>query len=627
MIVMAMLTTAVYYSGLSGPFTLDDNSNLLANEAIQITRLDGASLKNAAFSVQSGPTYRPVSMLSFAINYYYAGSFNSTTPYKITNLVIHIVNGWLVFLLSLLLIRRARLLIPGMENPERIQRNTFLFSALIALAWSVHPIQLTSVLYVVQRMSALSGTFVLLSLITYVLGRNRNVAKQRFGTVFAFALAPAIGVLGVLAKENAALLPLYMGAIEFTLYRNESPWHLWQRLSKRTKLIILSLGVLAVAVACYWIVDITQAAYRQRSLTVGERVMTEARVLVFYISQILIPQINNFGLHHDDIVISRSLVTPWTTLPSILGLIGGLLLAFRYRSRLPLLSLGIFLFVTAHLLESTIYPLDIAYEHRNYFASLGILIAVGQVAILLNRYIDRRLVLVLACAYILLIASVTSLISRNWETDTSLYTAEIRNHPGSAIMNFEYAGLLEQYRKHDEAIAYAAKAVSLRPDNIAFRIFLALLQSKNKMPLDDENIATTTGLLRSGTITPTASLLLNKVMDCIGSECSSLLSAADSWTAVLVARKNSTRKLSLYNHMHGVVKYYQRDLASAQIFILKAVGLYPGHIPAYIDLAAIYSESNQRENAIKIYEKLIRMDPDQSGTYRKRIEILSQPQR
>jgi len=452
MVAMALLATAVYFSGLSGPFTLDDNSNLLDNKAIQITSLDSVSLKNAAFSIQSGPTYRPVSMLSFAINYYFAGSFSSTTPYKITNLAIHVGNGWLVFLLSLLLVGRAHSLAPDNDNSAPLSWSVGLFSVFVAFAWLLNPIQLTSVLYVIQRMSALSGMFVLLSLIAYLLGRNRIVNKQKFGAIFVFALAPVMGILGALAKENAALLPLYVGAIEYTLYRNESPWHLWNRVSKRNKLIILSFATLAVVVACYWVISITQTAYHQRSLSVGERVMTEARVLIFYISQILIPQINSFGLHHDDIAISDSLISPWTTLPSIIILGAILFLAFRYRSRLPLFSLGIFLFFTGHLLESTIYPLDIAYEHRNYFASFGLLLAIGQLIALLGKHIDRRAVLMMASAYIILLASVTFLIAKNWETDISLYRAELRNHPNSAILNFEYAGLLEHYRKHETAL-------------------------------------------------------------------------------------------------------------------------------------------------------------------------------
>ena len=620
---MALLTTVVYFSGLSGPFTLDDNSNLLENKAIQISRLDGASLKNAAFSIQSGPTYRPVSMLSFAINYYFAGSFNTATPYKITNLAIHIVNGWLVFLLSLLLVRRAQSMVPDGNDIDPYKRSAILFSAFVACAWSVHPIQLTSVLYVVQRMSALSGTFVLLSLITYLLGRSRSIGNQKHGSIYIFVLTPLLTIMGIFAKENAALVPFYITAIEATLFKNEKPWLLWGRLSKRTRLIILSILALVVVATCYWVIDTTQAAYRHKSLTVGERVMTEARVLVFYVSQILVPQINHFGLHHDDIAISNSLINPWTTLPSAILLVAMLLLALRLRSRFPFFSLGIFIFFAAHLLESTIYPLDIAYEHRNYFASFGILLAVGQLVVLPGRHIDRRLIMVLASAYIFLFASVTFLISKNWETDISLYTAEIKNHPNSAILNFEYAGLLEQYKKHEDAVAFAAKAISLEPDNIAFRIFLSLLESKNKMPVDDENVIITTDLLRSGTITPTASLVLNRVITCIGNKCSSLLPAADRWTAVLVVRKNNPRKLGLYNHMHGVVKYYQHDFPAAQNFVLKAIDLYPGNIPAYIDLASIYSDSNQREKAIGVYKKLIEIDADQASVYRRRIEILS----
>jgi protein O-mannosyl-transferase len=49
------------------------------------------------------------------------------------------------------------------------------------------------------------------------------------------------------------------------------------------------------------------------------------------------------------------------------------------RSRRPIAALGIALFIGSHLLTGTILPLELIYEHRNYFASLGLLLVVVPV--------------------------------------------------------------------------------------------------------------------------------------------------------------------------------------------------------------------------------------------------------
>src|SRR3989344_2713032 len=105
-------------------------------------------------------------MLSFALNHYFAGSFNDSTPYKLTNIVIHAVNGLLLFWMMSLVFLRLTQLRPSAQLRTGINRNTYLvLASIVAVLWVMHPIQLTSVLYLVQRMTALSGLFTLLALI------------------------------------------------------------------------------------------------------------------------------------------------------------------------------------------------------------------------------------------------------------------------------------------------------------------------------------------------------------------------------------------------------------------------------------------------------------------------------
>ena len=82
-----------------------------------------------------------------------------------------------------------------------------------------------------------------------------------------------------------------------------------------------------------------------------------------------------FTLYHDDITLSRGLLEPWTTLPAALGIAGLIAAAWLARRRAPVAGFGIAFFLGGHLLESTVLPLELAFEHRNYLPAFGPLLA------------------------------------------------------------------------------------------------------------------------------------------------------------------------------------------------------------------------------------------------------------
>ena len=147
-----LLGVGVYAPGLQGSFALDDYTNVVQNPAIAIQSLSWDSLSHAAFSFQAGPTMRPLSMLSFALNAYFTG-VDAAGPFKATNLAIHLINGLLVFwLLSQILKAYRKAFAPDLEA-TRLQ-----WLALSAGAiWLLHPLNAMPVLYVVQRETALSS--------------------------------------------------------------------------------------------------------------------------------------------------------------------------------------------------------------------------------------------------------------------------------------------------------------------------------------------------------------------------------------------------------------------------------------------------------------------------------------
>ncbi|HWX66260.1 MAG TPA: hypothetical protein VNZ27_07470 [Rhodanobacter sp.] len=374
-------TIAVYWPGLQGGFVFDDYPNIVDNHAVQPHDASFSSLVNAALSSPASEFKRPLASLSFAANYLVSG----IDPYwmKLTNLVIHLLNGLLIFLLA-----RAMLLQTHSRN-RRLQQGTV--AALIAAGWMLLPINLTAVLYVVQRMESIANLFVLLGLIGYVTGRRRMLDKPTASTSGFIVCLTSITVpvaIGVLAKETAVLLPLYALSIEWALFRfgrAGAPPHPGQKNEAQTRRwdlrivgLFLLVLVLPMIAGLAWLLPglLKPETWATRDFTLGTRLLSEARVVADYIGWTLIPTPGALSFYHDDFRLSTGLLAPWTTLTSIVFLAALVALMLRLRPRRPLAALGIALFLGCQLLTGTILPLELIYEHRNYFASFGLLLAI-----------------------------------------------------------------------------------------------------------------------------------------------------------------------------------------------------------------------------------------------------------
>ena len=216
-VAILLASALVYLPGLWGPFTFDDHPNLLTNPFIQLKSLDWSSLRDAAISNQSGLLRRPIASLSFALNFYFADGF-VPFHFKLTNLLIHVLNGVLVFLLSQRICQRLR----GPSLAGASGSPTDLLPFVVTAFWLLHPLQLTSVLYVVQRMNSLSAFFTLAGLLIFMQGRAR-LEQGRSGGLPLMFIGVVAGVgLGVLCKENAALLPVYAFILELSCFRASS---------------------------------------------------------------------------------------------------------------------------------------------------------------------------------------------------------------------------------------------------------------------------------------------------------------------------------------------------------------------------------------------------------------------
>ena len=554
--VLLILGSLVYLPGISGPYVFDDAVNLLSNSYVQISELNATSLYHAAFSLQSGPLHRPVAMLTFALNYYFAGTFDDPLPFKLTNIAIHLGNGLLMFLIVRLILERlGRTGRGAVPFGNLTDGSMVLLATMAALFWTVHPIQITSVLYVVQRMASLSALFTLLGILCYLKGRLRIVAGKAGGARLILLGLIGFGGLGILSKENAVLLPLFMLTLEYTLFPNELPWTRWRELSLRSRRILVFAAFLVVVLALSGVVLYALPGYAIRNFTLMERLLTEPRVLFFYLSLLVAPRIDQFALYHDEFPVSTALLSPWTTSPSAAGIIGLLALALSLRRKHPLLSLGILWFFAGHALESTLIGLEIIHEHRNYMASLGVWLVFLHVIIHAHNKYGKAWIWVIPPIMAITFAGVTLMRSLQWADFYTLASYEAAHHARSAdAQNFLGVALARQDR-YTEAFNAFKHASELNRNEALYRVNMHVAASIAGITLGRDEEAETLRRMKDNIDSASVFLALENINDCVHTKCRNLQTTVLYWTEQLIE--------TLPPHINRALFYYLRGNALA----------------------------------------------------------------
>lgn len=343
-----------YTAGLSGPFLLDDFQTLQGLARVQ-GNLTWENIRAYLNTGITGPTGRPLALLTFLLD-------SKTWPappesFKHTNVLLHGVNGVLVFLISSHLIQKVK----GQSSRWSIA------AGLLALAWVLNPYHVSTVLYVVQRMAILSALFVLLGILLYLKGRElvaRSAAKGTFLILVAYVVGAG---LGTLSKENAALFVLFVPVIEWIFFSDDHPST--ARVRRHLRFMVLVPAVALLLALAARIPVFLESYASTRDFTLGERLLSQPRAVGYYLWRYLIPGTGYVGIYGDGFQKSTSLLDPLSTLLWILAHAAILLVGIKARKRWPLLSFGIVFFYVGHLIESSIVPLELFFEHRSYLPS------------------------------------------------------------------------------------------------------------------------------------------------------------------------------------------------------------------------------------------------------------------
>jgi hypothetical protein len=414
------LTALAYLPGVPGPSLLDDQNNLGLLAAVEAGRLGGAEY---VLSSGDGGIARPVARLSFLVNWWLAG--DDLRAFKAVNLALHLIGGLLVFTFVRQLAR---------ADPQLAGRDTAL-ALLVSATWLLAPLLVSTVLYTVQRMAQLSALLTLAGLCAYTAGRSRG---RDWPIAAAFVLC---WPLATLSKENGALLPLLALLVEIWFFAGAARHTGFRRLLLGLTAIPAALVLARIAWDPAWLM----AGYQERDFTLGERLLTQPRVLLDYLGNlVLAPGASPLGLLRDDVVASTGLLEPVSTVAALLAWAALLALAFASRGT-PLAGagFGVLFFVAAHLLEAGVFPLELYFEHRNYLPAVGALFATGVCVISLARR-RRALAAGIALALVLVMGLLTAQRAWLWRSDLSLYQHAVHTHPRSARAWLGLAGALLQ---------------------------------------------------------------------------------------------------------------------------------------------------------------------------------------
>jgi tetratricopeptide (TPR) repeat protein len=670
-LMIAAAGAAVYSNSLENPFVFDDHDNIVDNPHIRFTEV---SWEHIAGVLKSPSGNRPLANLTFALNYYFHGY--DVTGYHLVNLFIHIAAGILLFFFLRLTLRIHTQYAAGREWGRGFY---WLLPFLAALAWAVHPLHIESVTYVVQRMTSLAAMFFISSCLLYALARLRQLRDQRGGmTGLLFAGALISGLCALASKENAATLPVFILLYEWFFFQDLKP--VWS--NKRLLAVVACIGVLAVAAFIFLgknpVAELL-SRYGRYDFDLPQRLMSEFRVIAYYVSLWVYPDAARLTLDYG-YPVSYTPIAPFTTMAAFLAIVALFVFVLYSARKKRLLSFCILWFLGNLIVESSIIPLALIFEHRTYLPSM--LLAFAGV-VMLFRYVNTRILAIsFLCGIIALFSVWTYQRNSVWQDRELLWADCVKKSPASsrAHFNLGYAyfenGKLDRavpefrraleisprfarghnflgialYRKgqYSEAKAHHLKALEIEPENpIAHANLGNVLKRENRLsaakrhyrkaieldPYESYahyNLGLT--LYHEGRIgdavkrfhktlelAPNSTKALN-MLGVIYFKRGRYQEARNYYRRALqINQTDAAAHINLGNALRGL-----GEMDAAKTHYLRAIDLDPGNADAFYNLGVAVHEAGDAEKAADYFRKALELDPDHERA-RKDLAQLEKP--
>jgi protein O-mannosyl-transferase len=446
-ITLAAIIFIIYGNSFDCSWHFDDEPNIVDNPNLHLREFTWENIKQALYSDRNRPTslYRPVACLSFAINHYFGGL--NVFGYHLVNISVHFISSVFLFLFIY-----HTLNLPSLRL--KYAHNSYFIALLAVVLWSINPIQTQAVTYIVQRMAGMAGMFYIIGMYLYLKFRTADIRYQK---VLYFILCFFFTLMALGSKENAAILPLSLFVYEILLLREITA----QNLRKTFLVFFVVTGTILILGFSYIYsqggnIFAFLDGYGNRPFTLAQRLLTEPRIIIYYISLLLYPVSTRLNVAHS-IDTSSSLFHPFTTPISFIAILAAIFFAIYLAKRRPLISFSIIFFFLNHVIESTILPLELIFEHRNYIPSMFFFVPVAMgFCSLIDYYRAKRVMQFIITGFIvfILIGLGHSTFMRNftWKNEKSLWIDASEKAPDLSRPHHNLGRYYGDHGQKEEAI-------------------------------------------------------------------------------------------------------------------------------------------------------------------------------
>jgi tetratricopeptide (TPR) repeat protein len=425
LILCLVLVAVCYANSITNAFILDDILIVAANERIRHIEPFHFLLQSYWGDLTHQGIYRPLTIFSFSLEY---SIWRVWAPgFRATNLLLHALNGWLVYLVA----------------------SGILGSHLAALACAaifvIHPMQTEAVVSIVGRSELLAAAFFFTAWLAFRKGRTGWSALAYF--------------LAALAKESAITFPAVV-IVETALSEGgiQKLKESWRRFA-----LLAGTGFGYLALRFYVLGGLgipKNGQYLNGTLSLVQRWITSGRVFIQYFRLLFFPVRVSGDYDFNSIHLAGP--RDWDAWLG-LGLVFGCILAASILSRKkPAVSLGIlFFFITLLPVSNWVMPIALLMAERFlYTPAFGFALLGGIVWAAIEDRRSRRLIAagVVSVAALLCIAH-----NYIWQDTLTFHENVVRIAPENARARLGYGFALLHINKVQEAKAQFEAGLSILP--------------------------------------------------------------------------------------------------------------------------------------------------------------------
>ena len=572
-LILFLVVVLCYFPFIGSGFLFDDFPNLSGLSFVD-TVDEGIKY---IFSGTSSPTGRPVALLTFALQH---NSWpNHPNHFQLLNIVLHGANTVLVFILARLILKNRQVL-PNIVS----DKSRDLVALALALLWGLHPGNISSVLYIVQRMNLLAvfwGLIALIIAIAYLIhSKQKTIQYISLNTFASLVLFTACLLLSLFSKENGILFGGLVLVVYFSTLEKHQHFH---RLLVASTLII----TIALSAVLFLKFDELTTGYANRTFTLKERLLNQPWITLQYIYWFIVPNSGNYYFFHDSLNLISSF-RDWRFGLSIIMWVA-LILSTRLG---PLYSLGIVWFIVSHLLESTVLPLEMVFEHRNYLSGIGLSFLTFAIINDLFKYLQKPIQYFLILALVSFYITQFLPVANAWSSKENMATQWSQlNQKSIRLMGFAGDTFVNNGRLPEAASAYK-KISDLKPESIQGE--LLLLRLKCLYPEADFNWDRFYSRLNSAPYSVGYSTIFAELMSLReGGYCKSVPNSL-VWAAIQAIKE----------HPHLIQGNQAASLGLIEGRLCHETGDYQCFIKRYENAALKYNDIGIKETLYRVYGEL-----------------------